>query len=56
MRGLRRDLRYLADWIGPRMLVVVIVAAALVGAVVCAVIEVVHQYGLPHSPKGTPPS
>jgi hypothetical protein len=53
---MRRDLRCLVDAVGPRALVVAVVGCAVVGAGVAALLEVVHQYGLPSSPKGTPPA
>lgn len=49
-----RDARWLVKAAGPRLLVAVVVAAAVVGAGVGAVLEVVHQHGLPYSLKGTP--
>lgn len=56
MGRVRRELHWLAERVGPKALVVVIVGSSLLGAVIGAVVEAVHQYGLPHSPKGTPPS
>lgn len=53
---MRSDLRYLVDRVGPRLLVAAVVGCAVVGALVGVVVEAVHQYGLPLSPKGTPPS
>jgi hypothetical protein len=53
---MRRDLRQLVDAVGPRALVVAVAGCAVIGAVLGAVLEVVHQYGLPLSPKGTPPA
>jgi hypothetical protein len=54
MTGIRRDVALLVDRVGPRAMALVVVGCAVLGAVVGAVSEVVHQYGLPHSPKGTP--
>lgn len=51
---MRRDLQLLVEHVGPRALLVLVGACAVVGAVACAAIEAVHQYGLPLSPKGTP--
>jgi hypothetical protein len=53
---MRRDFAYLADQLGPRALVAVIVAAAAIGAVVGGVGEVVRTHSRPNAPKGTPPS
>jgi uncharacterized integral membrane protein len=53
---MRRDLAYLLDKFGPRALGVVIVAAAVIGAVVGGLAEAVRSYTRPNAPKGTPPS
>jgi hypothetical protein len=53
---MRRDVRLLVDRVGPRALVAAVAGCAVIGAIVGAVLEVVHQHGLPFAPKGTPPS
>lgn len=53
---MRRDLKFLVERVGPRVLVVAVVACAVIGAGIGAITEAVHQYGLPAAPKGAPPA